>query len=271
MFPNRTRGRQAMHDVKIFGERNTATNALKQIIETNSGSRCAPSVVSEVDPRIKTRNRRYKRLAQVPGLRGLSNRLREADIDRVFQRASALESWKHAATNFGSVEAFAGVSVIVTVRNPASWLQSLCKNPYHVYGTPPAGLEAFIDHRWRPVARERLEARSYDPLELYAAKLTCYRAFFGRLDAAGIPWRLVPFEEIVTDQEASFARIRDLLRTPADRFTPLESSTKSKEKSRDYYQDYYGNERWRAEMGPVYDQVRTRFSGDLAADFGYRL
>ena len=47
----------SLRHVKIFGERNTATNALKALIETNSEATALPGVSSEIDPAIVERLR----------------------------------------------------------------------------------------------------------------------------------------------------------------------------------------------------------------------
>jgi hypothetical protein len=259
------------YDVKIFGERNTSTNALDRIIRANSGSVPAPSVAVAIDPSIQWKIKACNLLHRLEPARSLAHRLREDAIDRVFRTAPDRFAWKHTATRFRTVEDFEGLAVLVTVRNPASWVQSLYRNPYHIPGQRPASLDAFLDSSLPTVGRERLEGKLYRPLDLYEEKLRSYLAFFGQLERAGIPWRLVHFETLVTDQPAGFAAIRDLLRAPADHFEPLQSSTKSQRKSLEDYREYYSTERWRDEMGAAYDRVRRDFPEALADEVGYRL
>ena len=259
------------YDVKIFGERNTATNALKAIIQANSASVPAPSVAGAIDPSILWKIKATNLLSRLPPAQNLAHRIREAAVDRVFRNAPEPWAWKHAATCFDSVHSFEGMTVLVTVRNPASWVQSLHKNPYHIHPAPPASLEAFLDHRWPTVGRERLAGMSYRPLNLYAEKLRAYLGFFDQLDHAGIPWRIVPFETLIMDQTHSFSMIQDILKAPASEFQELESSTKSRKKSLASYQEYYGKERWRDEIGSLYDRIRRDFPETLAGEFGYRL
>ena len=63
--------------IKIFGERNTSTNALHLLIERNSVARLAPSVARDLDPTIARRLKWARRLR-------LPHALRERMIDRVF-------------------------------------------------------------------------------------------------------------------------------------------------------------------------------------------
>jgi hypothetical protein len=146
-----------MYDFKIFGERNTSTNALKQIIESNSFSRCCPSTSKELDPDLARR------------LGRLQNRSRaavEAEIDRVFARNTDRESWKHCATNFENAGSFADLQIFFLVRHPASWLLSLFRNPYHILGKRPDRLADFLEYPWKTVGRERLGQATFTPLSL---------------------------------------------------------------------------------------------------------
>jgi hypothetical protein len=259
------------YDLKIFGERNTSTNALSRIVQANSRSCLAPSVVAEIDPVLRRRLETLYRLGRLAPFRGLAYRLREAIIDRSFRKAPDLYAWKHAATRFEDVGVFAGLSVLVTVRHPASWVLSLFKNPYQLPPGRPGFLDGFLDCELTTVGRERLGGRALRPLDLYAEKLRAYLDFFEQLDRAGIPWRVVPFETLVMDQPRGFAAIRDLLTDPTEDFEPLRSSTKSSDKSLATYQAYYGDELWRDELGPTYDRIRKEFPETLAAEFGYTL
>src|SRR5436190_895293 len=107
--------------VKIFGERNTATNALAKVIALNSGARCLPSTAAELDPD-SARQARWS----------LTQRSKERKIDAIFSGRGPLEAWKHCATNFPDASAFASALVVFTLRHPASWLLSLYKHPYHL-------------------------------------------------------------------------------------------------------------------------------------------
>lgn len=263
-------------NIKIFGERNTATNALAQIVARNSASRCVPSTAEEIDPRMRLYIMACNQLERFLGATGPAYQLREGAIDRVFRIVPDRYAWKHAATRFDGVGAFRGLSVFLTVRNPASWLLSFHKNPYHVEGGRQGSLADFALREIAVVERERLGPVRLRPLDLYEAKLRSYLEFRDQLEKEGIPCRILKFEDIVTDQPGVFDAIRRYLRDPVPFFTPLQMSAKtrsirSRSKSLEHYRDYYGNERWRAEMGAVYDLVQQQFSAPLAEAFGYRL
>jgi hypothetical protein len=81
---------QALLDFKIFGERNTFTNSLRQIVELNSRNRCFPFTGKELHLDVAGHIRRvqYRSRAAV-----------EAEIDGVFAHCRDWESLKDCATN----------------------------------------------------------------------------------------------------------------------------------------------------------------------------
>ena len=179
--------------VKIFGERNTGTNVLSQLIEKNSQSKCLPSTEPEIDEQAFLNAHR-------PWI--LGRRMREWRFDRIFDGQDAVHSWKHCATNFEDVGIFRGVLVLITVRHPASWLSSLFQNPYQCLGRIPATFSEFIDFSWETNQRERLGRRSFKPIELYEAKIDSYLAFTERLSKADVAFRFVRFEDLVIAHRA---------------------------------------------------------------------
>ena len=132
--------------VKIFGERNTATNALRQLIQMNSQSKLSPGTLGELYPVRAEVLRRLRRI-------GLPSEVAERYTDFMFAGNSPLKSWKHAATHF-ALEEIEGVHFIFTVREPKSWLVGLFRKPYHKRGTVPKNLTEFSEAKWRVVDRE---------------------------------------------------------------------------------------------------------------------
>ena len=195
----------------------------------------------------------------------------EGTFDALFESARPRHSWKHAATLFDSVDDFRGVPVLVTVRHPASWILSLFRNPYHVFGERARTIEEFLDYRWATVGRERLGGRVFEPLALYQEKLRSYQVFADQLEAIGGSMLILKFEDIVIDQARVFEEIRGFLDISASGFKELTNSTKSSAKNLHYYREYYGREAWKDEMGSAYEAVCERFPRSLAESFGYAL
>ena len=190
--------------VKIFGERNTATNALRALIETNSASRALPGVSSEIDPAVVERLRALRQaFAAKDPVQFLQ--AREHEIDRVFAGQPPSHTWKHCATRFGAVESLSDALVVFCVRNPLSWLLALYRNPYHLQTTQPGSFEQFLEAEWTLTQRDNLPCAALLPHQLYEEKLQSYAVCMRQLEAAGIPCRVLRFEDIVLQQEAVFA------------------------------------------------------------------
>jgi hypothetical protein len=250
-----------MDDVKIFGERNTATNALKQIIESNSESHCCPATKTDLGkPFGPFQTFVFKH----------SPRWGEALIDRAFEGVDASRAWKHCATDFRTAADLAGKTVFFCVRHPGSWLLSIFRNHYHAIDELPTELGEFINYSWRTVKRERLGKKRYTPLDLYMKKLESYRHLIGLLEMDDIDYRFVRFEDVVLAQGRMFSELRPLLKNPTNEFCELRKSTKSATKTLIDYQNYYGAEHWREELAGLENTINNRVDWDMLARFDYK-
>lgn len=208
--------------IKVFGERNTATNAISKMIEKNSDSKCAPSTAIELDRYIDIK----KRIARV-----VSRKCEERVVDNVFDNVPPPYSWKHAATNFNIVSDFEPYHVIFTVRHPASWVLSLYKNPYHLETNSHQTLAQFIQKKYRTVGRERLNKEKFRPLSLLEEKIKSYDVFASKLADSGFSFSFVRFEDFVLNQEAVFNGLSEFILYPSSEFRILVESTKTKKKT----------------------------------------
>lgn len=249
--------------VKVFGERNTSTNALTSLIRKNSRSRVAPSTANDLDPGFLKKIRFAQKLG-VPG------GIREWMTDRVFVGRDPLSAWKHTATNFDDVAPFAQSHVVFCVRHPASWILGLYKRPYHVHGRVVSDLTEFLEKRWKTVGRERLDGRKVGAIELYNRKMRAYSEFQQRLISTGISHSVVRHEDFAVDQQSVFETLKPYLVDPETEFSPLDASTKDQEKSRDYYRDYYGCQKWRNEIdADSMQRINAEIEWQLLADLSY--
>jgi len=247
--------------VKIFGERNTGTNALSRIIEANSGARCLPATSGELNPLLG----RIGNTEWLPG-----KRMRERLLDSAFEGRSPLCAWKHCATNFPDAVPFDGVLVLFTIRHPGSWLVSLFKRPYQRLERNPSALAEFLNSKWETAGRERLGRASFRPVELLQAKLDSYFDFADKLTGCGIAHRFLRFEDIVLNQAGLYSTIAPELEHARADFHELERSTKDRSKTLDDYRDYYGNERWRVALTGVEASIDAQIDWSKFGRFGYR-
>ena len=249
--------------VKIFGERNTGTNALLQLLKINSESEFHPGTMSELAYYTA------RKMAVLQSL-GLKAEKREKMIDKVFEGRPLLQRWKHSATNvtLDELEAIEDARFIFTVRSPLSWLVGLYKRPYHIQTERSHSLTAFAEGNWIPVKRENLTADFYKPLDLLEEKWKSYVNLMQRLECKGIRYKIVKFEDFVVDQYNVFESLKGFVGVPEASFRELRQSTKEKNKDSKYYATYYANEVWRSEY-PEIDRVRNTVSGELCSVFGY--
>jgi hypothetical protein len=247
--------------IKIFGERNTSTNALRKLILLNSSSHVYPGTMEEID-RAATQKRNFLRKIRAP------IEFIEAVYDDVFDGRPPTEQWKHAATCFDAVDDFYGTHVIFTVRKPMSWLLALYKNPYHALSRVPRSFAEFVDCDWRTLRRDRLGEIRLAPVALYEEKIRSYMDLVGKLERSGVSFSILKFEDLILDQKGSFEKIAPYLDRPAAEFAALTESTKTKDLDIRHYMKYYGEERWKDEIDKAV-LGRVVFDGTLTQWLGY--
>lgn len=256
-MPTETRCRK----VKIFGERNTGTHAIKALIERNSDAMVLPSTLAEVAPDSLAR----KVLARARG----AERLRELHTDRVFANQPLPRQWKHTAPCIAEAHRLRDVLVILTSRHPASWLLALHARPYHARTPVPPAFDAFLGMPWRTRRRDRVAA-TLTPIQLWNVKHRAYLALHEALVGLRSPVALVTLERFATDQHGTYADLAPWLDGALPQPSIVRESTKDPGRDHTYYQDHFANQRWAAELG---SEARARIDREVdwevAARFGY--
>ena len=242
-----------VRQIKVYGERNTNTNYLEQLIHLNLDVAQLPGVVP-----------RYVKTIQkvLPGKEWLR--------DWYFSVTPHCNlGWKHTCVM--SVQALNNfkpdVCFISITKNPYSWLLSLYRKPYsHQYSDSKPSFETFLRTPWKTVDRDNCASLLASPIELWNVKNASY------LQLESLNGLNLTTESTVQDPEVVIAKISrhfsiDRL---SSEFLNYEKSTKDPSKDFAYYQDYYLNERWRDEVS---DQAVTIISDAvdrrLMQHFGY--
>ncbi len=248
-----------MNYVKIYGERNTNTNYLGEIIKLNLDLADIPGVVPKTMRRIQTR---------LPA----KNRLRDLYFQATF--GSNL-GWKHSKVKTAAelrryplLRKHRVIFVTIT-KNPYSWLLSLYKRPYHQYheyqDTKP-DFNTFLELPCSTVGRENLGDESYNPVELWNVK---NRSYLG-LDEFDV--MNLTSEKIFEDPQRVIAAISDKfgIKYCSDTFVNFDESTKYESKDSSYYRDYYVNELWKEKLSADSIAIVNRYlAPDLMSRFGY--
>lgn len=249
--------------IKVFGERNTSTNALSELLQQNGTAMLHPSQVDELGFGTRLIAAASRKLVR-------DQAKREKAIDAAFRRYGPLAAWKHCATRFGDVATFRDTLVVVCVRHPISWLLALHRRPYQSVGAVPDDFTEFLSMQWPTAERERLDGATLTPPQLYNAKLKSYLDLSAAMEADRQELHIVKFEDFATDQLAVFAGLANQIKGASAAPRPITKSTKDATKDAAFYKDYYGNNRWLADLSLAENEyANDMIDWDSAGRFGY--
>jgi len=259
--PVRKKAPDRPRKVKVFGERNTGTRAVISMLQAAQGVRA----VSPKDPmpdldrltaRVEETLTRFRRTLYRDAIRDIQD-----------SRLGGISAWKHAAPQIDSSYADKRASVLFMVRDPYSWVASLCRNPYHARAPRFDRLEDFLTFPWITLARDNVGPLLESPMLLWNAKLRAYLEFS---KAAPVPSTVLHFEDFVLDPVAALGKALAQLEIRADGLAEIGASTKENGRDHAARQARYREEHWKREITPEAARLIDSFvDWDLAAEFGY--
>lgn len=240
-----------MSKIKIFGERNTGTNYLKELIFEN---------------------------LEVEFLKGLPSNTKYAggnESVNLYFRLFGHENlgWKHSKVRMDWVlnhEALAEVYFICLAKNPYSYLLSLHRKAYHYVGKKPVDFLEFLQREWKSQERDNTENVLPSPIDLWNIKCGSYLRL--RSNLPDQTW-VINYEALLADPKKFIEdlKLKTNLPTKGD-FTAIGHSTKNENKTYQDYLDYYKNEHWKSKL--KLDQVQfinERIDRKLMDDLGYKM
>jgi len=238
--------------VKLFGERNTGTNFVSQLIERNLDVRMldggAPWVLYRLQPW-------------------------EWPRDLWFASTGRFNlGWKHSYPDHDRIRRFCAIHrlVIVTVsKHPYPWLLSMLRRPYH-YPDAPGSMNEFLETTYPVMRREHADHPPLEPVSLWNRKYAAYRD----LDRLPVTWLHVRYEDALVDPEGVIRRIAGKVGVrPPDVLRVVERSTKRNTPDRfDDYRRYYLEGQWRDKLtSEQIAWINDRLDADLVRYFGYEL
>lgn len=246
--------------LKIYGERNTGTNYLSELIYLNLDVDLVPGTVPKFVQTIQESK-------FFPG----NEFLRDTYFSMRFHKNLG---WKHmlvkSPASLRRIRVCTDNLFFVTLsKNPYSWLLSLFKNPYHQNWAEKPDFEKFLTSPWRSVRREHGPHQFMNPVELWNQKNAAYI----RLKAE-LPTVTLRYEDLLSDPEATVTKLAEefSLRWRQSRFVNLLSSTKEGSKDFHFYRKYYLEEIWRKEL--VFrsiEIINDRLAVDVVRHFDYKL
>jgi hypothetical protein len=230
-------GHSKIGQIKIYGERNTGTRFLHELIQQNF----AVTILSPEAARREIAERIRNELAGKLHLGAQTRLIRRIILNRLHdienhRQVSATLGWKHMRPPIEVIvkQGFtAGTLFLVVAKHPVFWALSFHRRPYHDYlRFKKMGFSEFIRHMFIPTDRDNVDVLYHrSPLELYAAKVDGYR----ELAELGVPFELVRYEDLLSDTSGFVQALcakHGLPRVSDDVFVPP-LSTKGDERALD--------------------------------------
>lgn len=243
--------------IKVYGERNTNTNYLSELIRLNLHATEIPGTVPSIIMKMQK---------ILPG----NELVRDIYFHLTYGRNLG---WKHTLVKpqeelrkYKSVDS--NLIFITITKNPYSWLLSLYRNPYHQYFNEKLSFEEFIKREWKTIGRDNTQGDLSSPIELWNVKNKSYL----QLDIKKTI--NITTEDLFQDAGKVIHRIseRFSIERKSGEFINYERSTKSKDKDGTYYRDYYLTEKWREDLSrDAIATINESIDKDLMAHFGYSI
>jgi len=243
--------------LKIYGERNTGTNYLSQLVELNLDAELLPGSV----PGWMARLPKF-----IPG----KETLRDAWFRYSFSRNLG---WKHtkvlSPADLSRQPRVADVRFVTLTKNPYSWLLSLYKRPYSVWSPRAADFESFVTSPWRTFARDNSTTVLSSPVQLWNEKNASYIEL-----EQNFPAIRLRYEDVLLNPSETIDQISERLkvRKISDQFMNLEESTKRDASTFSDYQQYYLREQWRTKLSTTaISRINELLDENLVRFYGYSL
>lgn len=247
--------------IKIYGERNTGTNYLHELVVSNLDVELLPGSV----PVSVLKYRRY-----LPKTEFYDEIIRDLYFFLSFRRNLG---WKHSLVK--PVEQLVkykitqeNLSFITVTKNPYSWLLSLFEHPYHQHWGFNPNFDSFLLLPWCTVRRENSPKKFKNPIEMWNIKNRAYLQLKSKFPTIDLT-----YESLLLDPEQEVMRIKERfsLTLKIQHFHNIEKSTKGEQKDFRYYQRYYLEERWRDNLSSKSIQTINEYLDfSLMEHFGYK-
>lgn len=247
--------------IKIFGERNTGTRAVAQMLRPVRGITTGFRLPDEKSLGLVAMQLMATLEKAHPEV------FPEFQIDIRVTSGKAVHAWKHSAPPIDGSYAATNASVLFLVRDPYSWIASFFRNPYDVRGGHPDTLAAFLKRPWSTMKRDNIGPDLDSPMRLWNEKLRAYLAF---ASAAPVPSTVLYFEAFVLEPVASLHAALARFGIAAEGLAELDGPTKPNGKRREARVRYYQTNAWEAEISPEAAALINHYvDWDVATSFGY--
>lgn len=254
--------------IKIFGERNTGTRALADML------RPADFVTLRLtDQTTALGNGEWTQLrtaiqdAYYHDWRKMYN---DALRDNQNHICNPLAMWKHAAPEWNEDYVTEHVHVIFMVRNPYSWLVSTAKKPYHMKGPKTADFQEFLSRPWMTEQRDNTKILLKSVTELWNRKVQAYIDFATEARMHDVYPRFIQFEDFVANPMGEVQSALATFQVPSTGVVALARSTKERHTDFEDIQAFYAQEAWKEYLTDEnISLINGQIDWGLARTFGY--
>jgi hypothetical protein len=181
--------------VKVFGERNTGTNFLNQLLLLNVD---ATVLDHGTNARASTRLSRFSCLSASEQLLFFERLVDQDRHDEYPQNYG----WKHSFLTLATLQGsplFGSTAFLLLIRNPFRFLSSLHRRPYNLLPRPTGSLADFIAAPLLANQRDGLDDVFVEnPVDLWNRKVA---SFFDVQSALPHQARIIAYEQLVADPE----------------------------------------------------------------------
>jgi len=258
---------QRIDRIKVFGERNTGTNFVEELLRENLDIGVCPGVLSRPFQRF------YKAVADTLPY-SVAWHVVEYDRDHRFRaRFDEHMGWKHARVpNLPKNRACYpdGLGFIALTKDPYAWLQSLHQRPYQgkIHSTANRlSFSEFLRTPWPTVKREYGPNEYANPVQIWNDKVASYEA----LHAHG-PTLIRPYEVIIEDIEGFLKTVCRTfgLSEPAQIDIRTTSTKSDDSRSTQDIVAYYRSREWVKNLtADDLDYINDQLDHGLREKFGY--
>ena len=237
--------------IKLYGERNSGTNYLSNLLALNLDIQQLRGVVPDCFGALQ-------RL--LPG--------REWLCDLYFSLTFPSNlGWKHARAEPLASQPGCNVCFITITKNPYAWLLSMYRRPHHQYYRNKPDFETFLQSPWETVGRDNCGKALASPIALWNIK---NRSYHQLREMNGLN---LTVEGLLLAPEQTIDGISDHFAFPrkCGVFINYHTSTTESGKNFDDYRRYYLGEQWREELTEQNISIINRtLDRSLMEAFGYQ-
>ena len=253
--------------IKLFGERNTATRAVNQMLSSTDGVTLINSKHPDEPGNVEWAN-----------LVASINLYTQDDWRKVYMDAlrdnvahfnAPLAMWKHAAPHWDDAFVDQDVCTIFCVCNPYSWALSIAYKPYQMKACRTDDFLTFIKRPWLTERRDNTGIILRSVMDLWNKKLRAYANFADQTELSNGKYAYLRFEDLVENPTAALSKTLCVFGASVAP-DPISESTKNHGKPLSELQKYYDNEEWRNRLtAPTMQVINDLLDWPLVYQFCY--